>query len=80
MGKNMSTPNYQIPREIVEVEPRHREYALYLGDYSVRGYTARQTTDERLAVTWYNMMRKCYHKPCPAFKKYGAKGAFVCKE
>lgn len=70
---------YNVPREIVAVEPMYKEYAVYLGDYSVRGYTARQTVDERLAIVWHNMMRKCYHEPCPAFEKYGAKGAFVCK-
>ena len=70
---------YSIPREIVGVEPRHKEYAMYLGDYSVRGYSYRQTSDEKLAFLWHNMMSRCYKVGDPRYAKYGAKGTFVCR-
>ena len=46
----------------------------------IKRNTTHGGTGTRLYSIWRNMERRCYYKPGPKYKYYGARGITVCKE
>ena len=64
-------------REVVEVEPRIKEYVPYNYDFlkaPAIGFDGHKLTD-----SWRNMLRRCYNVASSDYKSYGSKGVSVCK-
>ena len=67
-------------KEIIEVEPRLKEYVPYKGDFSLSGYyTEGGRIGDPLVNTWRGIMQRCYEPTARGYHKYGAKGISVCE-
>ena len=75
---------YTLPREIVEVEPRPKEYEPYDFDLlgaATLGFDLKTPSGpaDKLAGIWVGMMRRCYNPENDNYRFYGGKGVSVCK-